>query len=264
MATTPIATPANDPSVAPPAAPQPAAPPAPTWEAPPEYDPSLFEPPPSEPYTSKYRTRDETERGIAEQDRYIAQLRQDLARFQQAPAPTAQPATNQSFYAALDSAVQQKNPAIFDNAIAKALQEQAKATAQQELRQAFGAMAPVVGYANFGRAVEIASNSHPQGDPNIAAFVRSPQFKEMVRTWPTLSNGIELAKYDPSYAEQQLPEMLVLAYRVAGGATAPAAQGAQRTLPHTTSPPQTVGGNPAQGSQSILDVPFDSIDWTKT
>ena len=146
-----------------------------------------------------------------------------------------------------------KSPA-FQNALQKIIKKEAQGLIQDSLRS----LAPTIGYANFNRAVEIASNS-PNGDPNIANFVRSPAFAEMSKTHPTLISAIAEARYNSSYVEKQLPEMLILAYTVA---QAKSSTPATPTTPSSTSPALPIGSKGTVGTDT-KDINWGSVDWSQ-
>ena len=82
----------------------------------------------------------------------------------------------------------------------------------------------------------------------------------MVKTWPTLTNAIEEARFNPAYVETQLPEMLILAY-IAAKAGAPAAlDNATPATPSSTSPALPMG---QPGGTDLKSVRWESVDWTK-
>lgn len=225
---------------------------------------------------TRYRTAEEAVRGFAEKDRVIAERTAELERYRQfiaggtpAPAPQDDP-----FVTALEQAVSGGDKQAFQRTLANYVAEQVK----QQTMAALQPLQPVVGHATFQRAVEIAA-SMPNGDPNIPNFVRSPQFAEVARQWPTLGNAIEQARYDPAFMNEQLPEMLALAYRVAQaqqGAPSGRPVPQRQTTPTSTAPLSNVtppslpqgttvtgaNGQPItqpQGNPALMDMTLDQI-----
>ena len=164
---------------------------------------------------------------------------------------------------ALTTSVRDVKSPAFQNALKNMIKREAQVVVQEKLQ----ALAPTIGYANFNRAVEIASDS-PNGDPNIRNFVRSPEFSKMAKTYPTLVNGIAEARFNSEYAEKQLPEMLVLAYIAAKDAKAkagalPAESTSAPATPGSTIPaPQPIGKPGLPGGSDLKDMPWGSVNWS--
>jgi len=193
------------------------------------------------PSGTRYRTADDAIAGITEKDRTIARLQAERSTFQQLLTGQSQqqaPA-EPSWYELMEAdlaATQggKPNPNSFQKAVQASIRSEAQKLAQDML----GQLSPLVQYAGLNRAVEIAS-SEPKGDPNLPAFVKSPAFREVMKEWPTLGRAIQEGQRNPVYAEQQLPEILRIAYMLArakAGAPAVAPAPAPRPAPSTPGP----------------------------
>ncbi len=182
----------------------------------------------------RYKTPEAAKEGYLEAQRTIQSQKAELQRFKDFVAGNPTSATPQAdpFLTALEQSVKAGGDR---SAFQRTLGEYVQAQVQQQLQTVMQPLQPVVGQATFTRAVEIAA-SMPNGDPNIPNFVRSPQFQTVLSQWPTLGEAIQTARYDPSFMEKQLPEMLALAYRVAAMAAPPSAPIPSRQLPSSSTP----------------------------
>lgn len=230
-----------------------------------------------------YKTPEEAARGVAEKDRLILQYRQQNEQMQRllaasgvhvgGQAPQAQP---QTLLDVLNAVVDNPNadPRMLDAAVDQMVQQRM----QQQMQQQFAPLMPLVEYASLNRATEVAAQKY---DPNIRSFVNSPQYQKVMEQWPTLRNAIEVSKYNPGFA-QSFPEMLAIAYMLAGqGAAPPNAPVPQRPAPASTTPPQTLRAGVPQAPPAapappnalqdpflaawgqVPDIPFTQVDWSK-
>jgi len=185
------------------------------------------------PTGTRYRTAEDAVAGVAEKDRTITRLQAEkdaIARMVGGqPAQPAQP----SIYDIMDQDLKNGTNRLQDT-----INQQVDRLVQERLDSRFGALQPMIQDAGLSQAARMAA-AGPRGDPNIPAFVRSPAFRELTKTWPTLGNAIQAGSADPRFAVEQLPEILQLAYVIAKAQTAaPAAAPTQRSTPQTTTPPQ--------------------------
>lgn len=225
--------------------------------------------PPSEwfleaPTGTRYRTPEAAVQGIAEKDATIQRLQQQLSQIQQAVVPQPQAPTGTDYLSLLDRSLKENNPALFR----EALQHDIRAEAEALVAQMRNQMNPLVGYAGFNRAVDLAS-SGPNGNPNIRNFVQSDAFGAVTKKWPIFDAALKSAASDPAYYETQVPQILQVMYSLAAqpGTAAPAPQPTapplQRMPTPTTTPAQptapTTGASREQLYSRFGDVSPE--DW---
>ena len=239
----------------------------------PEVDP-LVEPttPPPEPVAPpaapsflideedlRYRDKSDVVAGLREKNRYIEQLRSELATRTAAPAaPAAAPAPSTRFYKALENMVQAKA----DEPLTAVLDDYIGQMVQARLSESLSAVTPLLSHAGLEYAAQVAATA-PNGDPNIPAFVKSPAFQKALTDFPVLKQGVEAFQTDGASAREQLPQLLAIAYRMYGQppAAAPAAPApSARTVPTVTAPAPTVPTQTTVGDRWADNDPRWNMD----
>jgi hypothetical protein len=228
---------------------------------------------------TKYRTREEAARGLAEKDRYITKLRQEL----EATKPT-QPQTPQA-----PAGYSQNPDKLFDDLVASAQKGDKRAYAEtlgayqrEQIANVLGPYADLLGEVSREQAIRQAeSETH-----GVRDFVGSPDFTAYLESRPILKQAIEFSMSNPQAASQG-KELLQIAFEASQGRKVPeiartvAAQSAAPPQPirptlgtSTPTPPAGVFTNQVQpnlysreGRKAILERGqsrgLQDMDWTK-
>ena len=209
--------------------------------------------------TTRYRDVQDAVAGIAEKDRYIEQLRNELATRSAQPQPVAPaPPPSNKFYKAMEAMVQAQS----DAPLASVLDEYVNKLVSDRLSESLGAVTPLLSHAGLEYAAQVAASSQ-FGDPNIPAFIKSPAFQKALTEFPVLKQGVEAFQTNGAAARDQLPQLLTMAYRMYGqpSAAAPAAPAPPaRTVPSVTAPAPTVPAATGTGERWADNDPRWKMD----
>ena len=181
---------------------------------------------------TKYRTREDAARGIAEKDSVIEKLRKEIIDAKgvdpltgqpvQRPVPLEQVSYTQDpkrFVSDLNAAIQKADPSAFYQTFEKLINEK------------LSPYGPALATVSRSAAVEMVGNEVK----SIRDFISSEDYRSTLAAVPGLKRAIETAELDPRYSGD-LPEMYRLAFYAAQGRKALTGNGAT---------PQSVPSNPA-------------------
>jgi hypothetical protein len=193
---------------------------------------------------TKYKSKEDAIKGIADKDQYIAKLRQELEEVKK-PAVAEKPAPDPM-------------EAAFDDLVAAANKGDKRGYMNKlaEIQLAnLAPYAPLLGEVARERALR-AAEAETHG---VYDFAGSAEMSVYLENRPTLRQAIELASRNPQVPQEQLKELYQIAYEAALGRKAPdlvrnAAVAVAPPVPTrptlTTSTPtlSPAGTNPAQAS----------------
>lgn len=190
-------------------------------------------------YAYTYKTREEAERGIAQKDAYIAELRQQLTAKEGAttrvPETTSKPA-NKPFFEQVVEGVEAAKRGDFTT-----YERVMKDFVATQIQETLAPVVPIFMDTAKDRALRVNEGTAP----GIREFIGSDAYNTVLKSRPSLKQAIEGAEANPAYSHT-LPELYGIAYDISLGRRAasvpappaPAATPTPRpTLSTTTSAP---------------------------